>query len=160
VPHAILLGEYDLTIDDKNRLLIPSEVRRSLNAADEGDYLYLVVGAPNRKPWLYPRNRYETLAGNIESDFTPDPEVLAFRQAFFANSTRLDWDKQGRVLISDKILQRTGTGREITMIGAADHLEIWNRDAWNSQFEENLSRMNELILKMKQQRKQQAQEQQ
>jgi MraZ protein len=154
VPNPILLGEYELTIDDKNRIIIPSDIRRSLSASEDTDYLYLFVGAPNKKPWLYPRNRFEELVGNIESDLAPDQDVLEFRQAFFSNTTRLDWDKQGRVLIPEKILRRTETGREITIIGVGDHLEMWTRSEWNGQSDANVSRMTDMMNKIKKQKKQ------
>jgi MraZ protein len=157
--NAILLGEHELTIDEKNRLIIPSEIRRSLSSSEDTDYLYLFVGAANKKPWLYPRNRFEELAGSIESDFAPDPDVLAYRLAFFSNTTRLDWDKQGRVLIPEKILRKTGTGREITMVGVGDHLEMWNRSEWDSQSDQNLASMNEHLSKMKKNRQEQQQQQ-
>jgi len=127
--HLFLFGEYELTVDEKNRLLIPSEVRRQLDPERDGDGFYLVVGV-NEKIWLYPEHYYEELVSRRPQEIAPANESLDFEQRMFALASRIDWDKQGRVLLPDKIIRRKELNREITMIGVRDHLELWNRDAW------------------------------
>jgi MraZ protein len=51
----------------------------------------------------------------------------------------VEWDKQWRLLIPERTLSRTGTGREITLVGAGDHLQIWNRGDWEQQFHQLLN---------------------
>jgi MraZ protein len=157
VQHAILTGEFELSIDEKNRLLIPSEIRKSIDPARDGEAFFLTVGV-NRKPWLYPEKNYAALVSAERQDIIPDADNLAFDQMFFANAARVDMDKQGRILIPDKTLRRTATGREVTLIGVNNHLELWNRSDWDSQFEANLARMEELAQRAKQARKPQPQQ--
>lgn len=133
--HPVLFGEYELNVDDKNRLLIPSEVRRSINQAEHGDGYFLVIGI-NRLPWLYPERYYERLVTQSPADITPAQDLLAFDQLHFAMASRIEPDKQGRVLLPDKILKRAGIQREVTLIGARDHLELWNRPDWEARREE------------------------
>jgi MraZ protein len=47
----------------------------------------------------------------------------------------LEWDKQGRVLIPEKMRQRTALQKEVTLVGVRDHLEIWNRPEWEAERE-------------------------
>ncbi len=149
--HLVLYGEYELTIDDKNRMLIPSEVRKSLDPERDGEAFFLVFGT-NRKPWLYPERQYERQVAQIQQDLAPTDDVLAFDQMLFAMASRLEWDKQGRVLIPEKTLRRTGLNREVTLIGVRDHLELWNRDDWEVQREALLARSSEIALRAKQAR--------
>jgi len=158
VQHAILYGEFELSIDDKNRMLIPSEIRKSINAERDGEAFFLTIGV-NRKPWLYPEKYYAAIVSAAENDITPDADALAFDQIYFAMASRVEMDKQGRILVPEKTLRRTGTGREVTLIGARDHLEVWNRSEWEGQHEANLARMAELALRAKQARKPQQQSQ-
>ncbi len=151
--HAIFIGEFELSIDHKGRLLCPAELRRCIDPARDGEAFYLVVGV-NRKPWLWPEKTYERIVSQEESDLTPDEDELAFNQIYFAMASRVEPDKQGRILIPDKVLRRTGTEKEITLIGAKDHLELWNRPDWDRRFEENLDRLQELAIKRRQARKQ------
>lgn len=133
--HAILYGEHELSIDQKNRMLLPVEIRKSLDSERDGDAFFVVIGR-NRKLWLYPQKYYEHLVSHRQQELTPDEDALAFDQYHFAMVSRVELDKQGRLLLPDKTLRRTGTQREISLIGARDHLEVWNRAEWEARFEE------------------------
>ena len=39
-------------------------------------------------------------------------------------------DRQGRVTLPAKHLDYAGISRDVTVIGVADHVEIWDRAAW------------------------------
>jgi MraZ protein len=158
VQHAILTGEHEIAIDEKNRLLIPAEIRKSIDPERDGEAFFLTVGV-NRRPWLYPEKNYAALVNAERQDIIPDADNLAFDQMFFANAARVEMDKAGRILIPDKMLRRTATGKEVTLIGVNNHLELWNRADWESQFQENLARMSELAQRAKKARTTQHQQQ-
>ena len=147
--HPVLFGEYELTVDEKNRLLIPSEVRRAINQEEYGEAFFLVVGI-NRLPWIYPERYYERLVTQVPGDITPAQDQLAFDQLHFAMASRIEPDKQGRVVLPEKILKRVGiTNREVTLIGARDHLELWNRADWEARREELERRGAEIAMAAK-----------
>ncbi len=146
--HLLLVGEYELTIDDKNRLLIPAEVRRSIVPERDGDAFYLIVGV-NRLLWLYPELNYEQLVSTASPELVPDADSLSYDQLNFAMASRIEWDKQGRVLLPEKMLKRTGLEREITLIGAGNHLELWNRPAWEQHREELFQKSPEIAMRAK-----------
>ena len=141
--HAVYIGEHELTIDDKNRVLVPSDVRKIMDHERDGKGFYLVLGQ-NRKPWLYAEQYYEGLLSREdqelkpEAEIRPDAKTLENWQATFALASKVAWDKQGRILIPEIMLRRTSTGREITLIGVRNHLEIWNRSDWEVRFNQLL----------------------
>ena len=145
--HPVLFDEYELTIDDKNRLLIPAEVRRSI-LPEHGEAFFVVMGV-NRVPWFYPEKYYEELVMQAPADITPGEDLLAFDQMHFAMTTKVPWDKQGRVLIPDKTLRRAGLGKEVTLIGVRDHLELWNRADWEARRDELERRSTEVATRAK-----------
>jgi MraZ protein len=130
-------------------LLIPAEVRRTLDPQRDGEAFILVIGV-NKRPWLYPENYYQQLVSAAEQSITPEEDSLAFDLMHFAMASRLEWDKQGRVLIPDKTLRRTGIGKEVTLVGVRNHLELWNRDDWEAHHEALMERMSEISLRAKQ----------
>jgi MraZ protein len=146
VRHLVLFGEYEISIDDKNRLVVPSDIRQSIDPQRDGDAFFLVVGQ-NDRPWLYPELYYEQLVSRDPGDVTPDESALAFDQMHFALASRLEPDKQGRMLIPEKILRRTGIERDLTMIGVRDHLELWPRSEWDAHREGLLRRSGEIALR-------------
>jgi MraZ protein len=148
VRHPVLFGEYDLNVDDKNRLLIPSEVRSRIKPEEDGEAWFLVIGT-DRRPWLYPEKYYEQLVTRVPGDITPAHDLHEFDQMHFALASRLEPDKQGRVLLPDKNLKRAGIKKEVTLIGVRDHLELWNRADWEARREELERRGPEIALAAK-----------
>jgi len=72
----------------------------------------------------------------------------------FGLADKVEVDKQGRILIDAKTLRRTGTNKEVTLVGVRDHLELWNRQDWESWVEELERRRSEIAAKRSSQSKQ------
>lgn len=140
-------GNFELTIDEKNRLLIPVDVRRALDPEKNGNVLFLTLGK-NGKPWIWPEQLFKQHAEGRGTDLAPDQQDLDFDHLVFACSTRLELDKQGRVLIPEKELK--GIGKEITLSSARDHLEIWNRAEWDERRRDLEMRRTEIMNRSKQ----------
>ena len=149
--HLLLIGEHDLNIDDKGRLQVPAEIRKSMDSQRDGNAFFMVLGL-NRKPWLYPERYYEQMVFQAQPEITPGDELLDFDHMNFALASKLDWDTQGRLTIPDKTLRRTELNREVTLIGARDHLEIWNRTDWEVRREQLLARSKDVVIRAKQAR--------
>jgi MraZ protein len=130
--HPLFVDSHELAIDEKNRLLVPAEFRKRLDVERDGEAFYLTTGTINGKPWLYTERYYEYLASRDPGDLLPGEDQNAFEQMYYALASRLEIDKQGRILIPEKTLKRLGLGKELTMCGVRDHLELWNRDEWEA----------------------------
>ena len=146
--HLLLIGEYDLGIDDKNRLSLPADIRKLINSDRDGDSFILILGR-NGKPWLYPEKYYEQMVFQEEPEITPEEEQLDFDHMNFALADKITWDSQGRMLIPEKTMKRTALGKEITLIGARDHLELWDRAEWQVRREGLLARRTEVAVRAK-----------
>jgi MraZ protein len=149
--HLVLFGEHELTVDEKNRILVPSLVRKQLDPERDGEAFFLVTGRDGRL-WLYPERHYELLVSRDPSELTPSEDTLAFDRLMLGLASRVEWDKQGRVLLPDKALKRAGIGKEVTLVGARDHLELWNRADWESEREQLEARRRDLVEKIRQER--------
>jgi MraZ protein len=58
------------------------------------------------------------------------------RRHFFSGAAYGELDKQGRMVIPGSLLESAGIAREVTVAGVYDHLEIWDRAAWQKQLHE------------------------
>ncbi len=121
------VGTYELTIDSKNRLSIPHAIRSKINCDADGRSFYVVPGQRRGTLAIYPERYFERARAHI-----PRPEQLSesgyeWRQFEYSQSALLDPDGQGRILIPDRLLKRAGIGREVTLIGVQDRLELWSR---------------------------------
>jgi len=142
-----LFGNYELTLDEKNRLLVPSDIRKAWNPED-AETLVLVPGV-NRKLWLYTEKFYEKMAEHMESEFAPEEEKVLNDHVNFGTAQRIDLDKSGRVVIPEKLVKKWNLGREVTVVGIRDHVEIWNRSEWNAHEEDLENRRAEIAARAK-----------
>lgn len=123
-----------MTIDDKNRFLIPAEIRRKMDPDRDGATFFLVIGA-DRRPWMYTENFYASLVAEVPAELSPGRDRLAYDRRVFGTAAELEPDKQGRVLIPEATRRRTALDKEVTLVGVRDHLEIWNRPEWEAERE-------------------------
>ena len=121
------VGMYELTIDSKNRLSIPHVIRSKMNCDTDGRSFYVVPGHRRGTLAVYPERYFERLRAQVPPAEQLSEEGHEWRQFEYSQSALLDPDGQGRILIPERLLKRTGIGREVTLIGVQDRLEIWSR---------------------------------
>jgi MraZ protein len=145
-PWFPLIGEHELTIDDKGRLLVPAEVRKRLETFGESDVLVMVnMGG---KAFLYPEKYHLSRIGKVNLSVVPTIREQRFMRAFFGQSVRLQWDKQGRILVSPKMMGNLKLDREISIVCTGDHLELWNRPDWAEEQANLQQQMPEIVAEM------------
>jgi MraZ protein len=126
----MLLGEHDHSLDEKNRLTLPSKLR---SAFEDG---VVVTRGLDGCLYAYPQAGWAQLADRIQ---TLDPlaeDSRRMRRHFFSGAAHGELDKQGRMVIPTALLESAGITREVTVAGVYDHLEIWDRAKWRTQLHE------------------------
>jgi MraZ protein len=133
----IFVGEHELTIDDKNRLLIPSQFRKKIVPERDGTSLFVTlkeISSYGLIPWFYAEKFYCSLIDqHAPPELTPTEDELNFTYLKMSMADELEWDSQGRVVLPEKILRDAGLGKEmkdVILVGAKDHMELWHRSHW------------------------------
>jgi MraZ protein len=127
----MLLGEYEHTIDDKNRLTLPSRFR---GAFEDG---IVVTRGMDGCLFAYTRADWDTLVQNRLASLDPlSKEGRRMQRFFFSGAAETELDKQGRVGLPPALLQHAKLERDVVVAGVHDHLEIWDRDAWRRELAE------------------------
>jgi transcriptional regulator MraZ len=126
----MLLGEHEHSLDDKNRLTLPAKLREKL-----GDQVVVTRGMDGCL-YVYARADWDALASRLAGLDSLSAASRQMQRHFFVNATTGELDKQGRIVIPTLLLERQGIGREVTVTGVYDHLEIWDRAAWSKQLQE------------------------
>jgi MraZ protein len=124
---GMLLGEYDHTLDDKNRLTLPAKLREQL-----GDEVVITRGLDGCLS-VYSRAAFDVLAARMGTLDPLSRETRTMQRYFFTGAPLVELDKQGRMVIPAKLLEEFSIGREVTVAGVLDHLEVWDRAAWREQ---------------------------
>ena len=127
----MLLGEFEHTIDEKNRLTLPAKFRQALSGG------LVITRGMDGCLYCYPQASWERLVEERLSGLDPlSREGRQMHRFFFAGASEAEPDKQGRVMLPPSLLEHAGLGREVVVIGMRGRIEIWDRAAWRAQLKE------------------------
>ena len=132
----LLTGTHPRTLDDKKRLVLPKRVREVLG---EPATLFVTPG-PDQSLWLYTQAELERLADKLDQAPATDAEARVFRRLYFAQTEQVDVDRNGRVLVPERLAQFAGLIHDVVLIGVRDHLELWDAAKWQAFVDTNASR--------------------
>ena len=121
-------GEFRHTIDAKGRLIVPSRLREELpnNRIVLAQYFTGCIGLWWGEGWA---KLEEDLIGLKRSS----PESRRLVRIFSSSVHQDEVDKQGRVTVPQSLRDYAGIGRDVVVIGAIDHGELWSPDRWEQE---------------------------
>ena len=151
----MLTGEYEHTLDEKNRLFVSNKLRGQIDVEEHGSNFYLTLGA-NGILCLYPEKYFQqvVLAG-APGTVAPD-EAVTFERISFALTSKVELDRQGRLLLGEKLRKRARLKNSLTLVGVRDHIELWNSENWEqylsdnmAQYQKQMSQARQVVLQKK-----------
>jgi MraZ protein len=145
----MIFGEYEHTIDEKNRLFISNKLRSQIDADTYGSDFYLAMG-PNGVLCLYPEKRFQQIALAGAPGMGAPDESVAIERLSFALASKVELDRQGRLLINEKLKKRANLGMNLTLVGVRDHIEVWNTEDWEHYLDDNLPQFTEQVAQARQ----------
>ena len=61
----------------------------------------------------------------------PDSEVSEIKEFLFSKSVQASPDSNGRIVLPQQILDYASIERDVVIIGAGDHIQIWSASLWH-----------------------------
>ena len=121
----MLQGAHHLTLDSKNRVVLPAELRREL---PEGELDRMVLTTGRRARWLqlWTQRAWKARADQITEKYDADDEEAEnFIRDLYASAKYVDLDKQYRFVLADEKKKQIGIRKDVVFIGMRDKIEIW-----------------------------------
>lgn len=125
----LFLGEFEHALDEKNRLMIPSRLRDPVGTGRDGQGLYVARWFEHSLS-LYPRSSFERFVEQVRQAPVTREEPRAVHRMLFSQTSFCAFDRQGRILVPEGLKAQAGIEREVTLVGVADHIEVWDRKRW------------------------------
>ncbi|MCE9591532.1 MAG: hypothetical protein K8S99_13520 [Planctomycetes bacterium] len=148
----VFTGTYEHSIDAKNRLAIPAEIRAQLWDArpervvrDAPVSVYVTLGE-KQSLCLYTEQSFEQRASELDRSELDPEEVLEYERLWYSLSRKVEIDAQGRVRMPDHLLEMAGLGKDVVLIGAKDRVEIRDRQSWHAHVKESLARRPNMLM--------------
>ena len=141
----LFVGTYEHSIDAKNRLAIPSDIRDTLEKAKRNSVLYAVI-LEGPTLCLYTEEDFDKRSNQLDDSQRPPQEVLLYEQMFYSLAQRLELDKQGRVRLPERLTTLAKLERDVVIIGVKDHLQVHDRTQWQSRMAQMLEDRPDLLM--------------
>jgi MraZ protein len=128
-----LSGEFELTMDDKGRISLPSDLRNCL----PGTALWLTKSI-EKCVWVFPPEQWERVSERFMASVSLSLEKSSWVQHRFIVPARpVEIDKSGRIAVPPNLRNYAGLSKDCMICGVGKYIEIWSMDQYEKYNEEN-----------------------
>jgi MraZ protein len=121
------------TIDSKGRIIIPSRFRDIIkDGENDGIFITRMDGTL----YAYTPEKWKEIENKIQSLLEKSEYIRRFRRVFVGGAFECFCDKQDRILVPPALRQYARLEKDIVLVGALDHFEIWSDESWNSEIDQ------------------------
>ena len=122
-------GQAEYSVDSKGRVAIPAKMRSALNP--EAKNTFTITRGFERCIFLYPMDRWSTMEEEIESLNMYNREARDFVRRIMMWADEASLDGQGRITIPKPLVKFGDISDRALILGAFDHIEIWDPEAFD-----------------------------
>jgi MraZ protein len=130
----VFLGEFGHSLDSKGRITIPAKFRDQLAAG-----LVVTRSPMDRCLLLMPQIKWDEIAAKISALPLVDQRSALLRRAIFSAAEDHKPDKQGRILISQRLREFAQIETDLTIAGVNTFIELWNPTLWDEKVLQQLN---------------------
>ena len=127
----MLIGEYRHNIDDKGRIIIPAKFREEIGMK------FVVTRGLDGCLFVYSMDNWNKIVSKLQTLPFTKKDARTFMRFFLSGATVCEFDKQGRINLTNSLILYAGIQKECTIIGVNDRLEIWASEKLDAIMEEN-----------------------
>jgi MraZ protein len=121
-------GEHNILLDDKNRITVPAKHRKVMDELQHADF-YMCRGFDGCL-FLFPEQEWDKIWQDTRKYAALDARAVDLRRMLFGSVHQVAPDSQGRIPVPETLRDYACLDKEATLIGADDHIEVWNRSGW------------------------------
>lgn len=139
--NAMLTGKYNHSLDSKNRIIIPSKLKEQL-----GDTITILRGS-DKCLTVYSAEEWEKYAQKIGE--LPKTKVKEVTRYLYSHSMEVKPDSQGRVMLTQEMMDFAGITKNIITVGCGKYAEIWSEEIWNEKnLDEEPENLTETLIEL------------
>lgn len=120
----MLLGEFNHTIDEKGRLIIPARLREDLGEN------FVICNGLEGCLFVYSMDEWNKFVAELETLPRMNKDARIFKRYFFGSAAEESFDKQGRASVPSALRKAAGLEKDVVLVGVQDRVEIWDKTLW------------------------------
>ncbi|MDO8515153.1 MAG: division/cell wall cluster transcriptional repressor MraZ [bacterium] len=122
----MFLGTFSTKLLPKKQFVLPARLARNLKS----DRLVIAQGF-DKCIFGFDIEQWQKIAEAELLKPLLSEDGRRMRREIFSKADEVDLDKQRRFVIPEYLLKHAGINEEMTVIGAGDHFEIWDKDEYD-----------------------------
>jgi MraZ protein len=131
-PERFFAGEFRHSIDEKNRITIPSRWRR-----DKAEEFILLPEATHQFLLVMSPQEFARMGSAAETNQAVSArDRRVFLRHLHSRAQHASADSQGRLVLPEELCRRIGLKDEVALVGNRGRFEIWNLQRWKRVHEE------------------------
>ena len=138
----MFMGEFQHSIDDKGRLIVPAKFRDGLGSS------FVITRGLDQCLFVYPMAEWAVMEQKLKSLPLMKSDARAFTRFFFSGATECELDKQGRVNLPNNLAEHAKLLKDCVVIGVSNRVEIWSKERWDDYSVESEQSFNEIAEKL------------
>jgi len=139
-------GEYEHTLDRKDRLVIPSKFRDALK--EHFIERFFITRGLDKCLFMFAEDEWRSQEQKFKSMSFTKSEYRRFNRLYFSGASELVPDKQARILIPHYLKDYAGIKRDVYIIGVSNRIEIWSRENWKTYYSSSRDTFEEVAEKL------------
>ena len=117
-------GEYNNSLDGKNRLNIPAKFRKVLDPVN--DRTFVLTRGFDQCLLLYPLNEWQEVEVQLSQLSSIRNRDRNFVRSITRHATPVQYDGQGRIQIPEALINFSNIQNDVHVIGMIKKIELWN----------------------------------
>lgn len=124
-----LTGQYEVKVDGKGRLRLPTDLLRQI--PQETNTKYVINKGLDNCLRLYPIVQWNAITDEMNKKLNWfQSKEREFLRYFYQAATQVDLDSNDRVLIPKRLTDAVGIKDEVVILAFGDVIEIWNSEVY------------------------------
>lgn len=139
-------GEYEHTLDNKGRVIIPSKFREIFK--EHFTEKFYITRGLDQCLFVFTEEGWKTEEKKFRDMSFTRKESRSFNRLFFSGACDVICDKQGRILIPDYLKSYAAIQEDVVIIGVSNRIEIWSKAKWLEFYGSNKDQFEEFAEKL------------
>ncbi len=139
-------GQYEHTLDAKDRIIVPAKFREIFK--EHYTERFFITRGLDRCLFVFPEDEWKTQERRFRDMPFTNEQARKFNRIYFSGAVEVIGDKQGRILIPSFLKEYAEIKADVVIIGVSDRMEIWSKEKWSQFFNDHLGSFESLAEKL------------
>lgn len=136
---SFFIGKEIYSMDAKGRVNFPSKMRKDIEGDDKEKMVITRRPDSEKCLYVYPMDEWRNQVEVLRRLNNYREKDRFFIRTFLENAEKFELDSQARISISKELIEYADLRKDVLIIGAMDHIEIWNPESYEKYCKEKES---------------------